>query len=98
MGAYYVLGASLRMRPGININGQYLDLGYSSLLLLSVQNVLPTIFSDFQGFLDTGGQATAHFNIPKIPTLRGLRVFFGGVVIPNGKNIIVSNCEGLTIW
>jgi len=98
MGAPYILAASDGLRPGFPINGQYLNLRVNTLFVLSALNVFPTIFQNFQGILDSGGGATAYLNIPNIPALKGNRFYIGGLVIPpNGKAMIVSNCEGLTI-
>jgi hypothetical protein len=98
MKAAYFLAASGGLRPGVPINGQYLNLRPDPMFLLSASNVLPTIFEKFQGYLDTGGGTTAYLNIPNIPALKGNRIYVGGLVIPaHGQAMIVSNCEGLTI-
>jgi len=98
MKAPYVLAASEGLRPGINIYGRYLNLRPSPLFMLSALNMLPTIFQNFQGILDSGGGGQAFVNIPNIPALKGFRMYVGGLVLPpRGKPIIVSNCTGFTI-
>jgi len=95
-GAFYFLAASLGLRPGIRLGGDWLDLRYDLLFFVSVNGLAPAIFQDFQGKLDAGGAARARVAIPALSALEGLRCFVGGVALIENR-IVVTNVEGFTI-
>jgi hypothetical protein len=95
-GASYFLACSLALRPGIPVGGERLDLAPDPLFYASAQNMLPTVFQNFRGILNSAGQTTAVVNLPPVLALDGLRVFCGGLAII-GSATVVTNVEGFTI-
>jgi len=82
-GKLYALAASLARRPGIGPfpNGEYLNLDTtSSLFYPSALGALPSIFQNFQGTLNSSGNAGAQVNIPKVLPYLGITVFVAGVI------------------
>jgi len=72
-GLPYQLGTSLGTGP-IPIDTRKIDLGPDNLLLVTVNNYWPWIFSGYRGVIDSKGQAQAAIHIPNIPALIGLRL------------------------
>jgi len=97
-GKPYLMAASLSRAPGIPIDSRVVPLTPDALFAASL--VLPTIFQNFAGVLDPCGRASAILAVPKIPALRGLRVFLAAVVIdgaaPSGIGQI-SQAYGATV-
>ena len=54
------------------------------LLELSVSGLAPSIFNNYAGTLDATGSATAAIRIPKIPALKGTRIYSAFVTLQNG--------------
>jgi len=97
-GRPYVTAASLAPRPGIPIDSRTIPLLPDNLFAAST--LLPQIFVKFVGVLDANGQATPSIAIPKIPSLRGFRIFLAAVVIdPRAPSSIgqISQEYGATI-
>lgn len=82
-GKLYQLAASFGYTGGIRLpSGEYLDLTPDVLVFYSANNLLPTIFQNFAGFLDSSGKATARIHIPvDIPPGLGVSIFVSGVVL-----------------
>ena len=79
----YQLASSFGAGP-IPIDTRLLGLTYDSLLVISVNNWLPTIFQNYSGFLDASGKATAAINIPSIAALDQIRIYTAFVTIKAG--------------
>jgi hypothetical protein len=78
-GKSYVAAASFSPRPGIPVDSRMIPLTPDNLFAISL--VLPQIFVKFIGVLDGGGRATPYMLLPKIPGLKGLRMYLAAVVI-----------------
>lgn len=72
-GLPYQLGSSLGTGP-IPIDSRQLGLSPDSLLVSSVSGLLPMIFKDYAGVLDSAGKGKGILNIPNIPALVGTRI------------------------
>ena len=92
----YQLAASLGYTNGLKMpNGEYLDLFFDNLFLVTAKNVFPSIFKKFGGILDGNGEATATVNIPaNIPPKLGIPIFVSGIVInpkaPGGISTVAN--------
>jgi hypothetical protein len=95
-GSAYQFAMSFYRTSGIPVPGVgTIPLDPDPLFWLSVSNALPTVFSNFNGFLDIYGEATATVNIPKIGALVGFPFSVGAVTydasgityIANGKDM-----------
>jgi hypothetical protein len=86
---------------GISIGGRKVPLALDTLLILTVQNLLPGIFRNYQGTLGSGGTASASLLIPSGPALKGVTLHHAFVVIdpskPNGLGTI-SNGLPVTLY
>jgi hypothetical protein len=85
-GKRYQLAAAFSYTNGIKFaNGEVLDLTFDTLLFLSANNLLPTMFQNFSGHLDQNGNAQAAVKIPSwTPPGLGVPVFVSGIVIDPG--------------
>lgn len=99
-GKPFMAAAALSPRPGIPVDQRTLYLTPDALFRFSLQ--APWLFVNFAGVLDSTGRATPspYVLIPKVPSLRGLRIFLGAVVVdpaaPSGIAAI-SQPYGVTI-
>ena len=72
-GSSYQVGISFTNNTGIPVGSVgTIPLDLDPLLILSVQNILPTIFSNFGGTLNIYGEATATLHIPASLALVGI--------------------------
>lgn len=79
--ALYVLAAALTTQPGIVFaDGRSLPLTPDAVFALSL-GANHAVFDRFVGFLDARGVANASFSTPQDPSLRGLRLWFGGLTL-----------------
>ena len=98
-GRPYQLAASFGYTNGIQFaNGEYLDLTFDVLLFMSANNLLPSVFQNFGGFLNKGGNASAAVNIPaNFPSGLGVPIYVSGIVLdpkaPGGVSTV-----GNTHW
>ena len=69
----YQLASSLGMGP-IPIGNRQIGLSADDLLVVTVGNFWPWIFSGYRGVLDAKGEAQAAIHIPNVPALIGLRI------------------------
>jgi len=69
----YQVGTSLGTGP-IPIDTRKLNLSPDNLLLVTVNNYWPSVFSGYRGVIDAKGQAQAAIHIPNVPALIGLRL------------------------
>ena len=99
-GKTYVMAASFG-NTGISIGGRTVPLSFDTLLLLTVQNVLPGIFQRYQGTLSAGGTASASLLIPAGPGLKGVTLHHAFVVIDPAKPAgigTISNGLAVTLY
>jgi len=82
-GRAYQLGTSLGTGP-IPIDTRQLDLSPDSLLLVTVNDYWPWIFSGYRGVMDAKGRAGAAVHIPNLPALAGLRLHSAFVTLDPG--------------
>jgi len=83
-GKPYALAASFG-NTGIKIGGRTIPLSFDTMLLLTVQNLLPGIFQKYQGTLSAGGTASASLLIPATAALKGITLHHAFVVIDPSK-------------
>ena len=76
----YQVGSSLGTGP-IPIDTRLLHLGMDALLVVTVQGLLPTVFSRYSGLLDGAAQATAAIRTPNAPALVGVRIHSAFVTV-----------------
>ena len=69
----YQVGSSLGTGP-IPVDTRLLNLDPDAILFLSVGGMVPVIFSNYSGVLDSTGQGTAALNIPKETALVGYHI------------------------
>ncbi len=72
-GLPFQLGSSLGTGP-IPIDSRRLNLSPDSLLIVTVNNYWPSIFSGFRGMFDAKGLAGAAIHVPNITALIGIRI------------------------
>ncbi|MBN2491495.1 MAG: right-handed parallel beta-helix repeat-containing protein [Planctomycetes bacterium] len=89
-GLPYQMGSSFGNGP-IPIDTRTIGLSLDSVLVLSIGGTLPGIFQNYAGLLDAQGKATASFNIPNIPTLKGIRIYTAFVTLSPAAPSGVSN-------
>jgi hypothetical protein len=86
---------------GIKIGGRTIPLSFDTLLLLTVQNLVPGIFQKYQGTLSAGGTASASLLIPAMAALKGITLHHAFLVIdpskPSGIGT-VSNGLAVTLY
>jgi len=73
VGRQFHLGTSLGTGP-IPIDTRQIDLSPDNLLLVTVNNYWPSVFSGYRGVIDSKGQAQAAIHIPNLPALIGTRI------------------------
>ena len=79
----YQVGSSLSA-GSIPIDTRLLYLGPDVLLVVSVQGLLPGIFSGYAGVLDAGGKASAAIHNPNVAALAGVRIHSAFVTLKPG--------------
>lgn len=79
----YQVGSSLGTGP-IPIDTRQLNLSPDTLLLVSVQGYLPSVFSGYSGILDKSGKGKAAIHIPNDPVLVGIRLHSAFLTIKAG--------------
>jgi hypothetical protein len=97
-GKPYVAAASFSPRPGIPVDARVVPLTPDNLFVLSL--TIPQIFVNFAGVLDANGRAAPRVLLPKIPGLKGLRIYLAAVVVdPKAPSAIaqISEQYGVTI-
>jgi len=98
-GLYYQLASSLGTGP-IPLGKRKIDLTPDDLMVVTTGNLLPTVFVDYSGQLDSKGEAKAKINILNSPVLIGVRFYTAFVTLdpqaPFGIKSI-SGTEPLTI-
>ncbi|MBN2491466.1 MAG: SBBP repeat-containing protein [Planctomycetes bacterium] len=98
-GLPYQVGSSLGTGP-IPLGNRQIDLSVDDLLVVTVGDFWPWIFSGYHGVLDSQGQAQAAIRIPSVPALIGVRIHTAFVTLdppaPWGIRAI-SDTESFTI-
>lgn len=96
----YIMASSFG-NSGINIGGRTIPLSPDTLMLLTVQNLIPALFQNYQGFLSASGTAGSAIAVPGYPALAGLTFHNAFIVIdfskPNGIGTI-SNGLAVTLY
>jgi len=98
-GLFYVLGSSLGTGP-IHIGKRVLNLSPDDLLVATTFNWLPTIFVNYQNYLDANGEAQAKIKIPNDKNLITLRIHTAYVVLEQSAHFgikSISNTFTFTI-
>jgi hypothetical protein len=96
-GLPYQMGSSLGNGP-IPIDTRTLGLSPDALLLLSATSALPTVFQNYAGVLDAKGTAAAKLNIPKIPALKGTRIYTAFVTLRATAPSGISNISNTFLF
>ena len=95
-GLAYQLGSSFGRGP-IPIDTRQIGLSPDALLFLSIGSVLPTVFTNYSGFLDTAGKASASIGIPNIPSLTGIHIYSAFLTLqasaPSGVSSISNTLD-----
>ena len=89
-GLPYQLGSSFSAGP-IPIDTRMLNLGFDSLLIISVAGMAPQIFEKYTGILDTSGKAKAKLHIPSWSALKGTRIYTAFVTVKSGAPSNIAN-------
>ena len=89
-GLPYQVGTSLGNGP-IPIDTRKLELSPDNLLVASTSGSLPTVFQNYGGLLDSGGNGAAALNIPNIPQLKGLRIYTAFLTLKPSAPSGISN-------
>lgn len=77
---WYVVAGSFSTRPGFNLLGAHVPLAIDPMFEASLVYANSSIFENTFGLLDKNRKATFRINVPKVPQLRGLTVFFAAGV------------------
>lgn len=97
--ANYGAGSSLGNGP-VSIDSRKLGLSLDPLLFASTGGLLPSVFANYSGALDTSGRGKASLVIPNIAALKGLKIHTAFVTVgasaPSGISSI-SNTVAFTI-
>ncbi len=99
-GLNYQIAMSLTgITPGLPVDRRFIPLIFDPLVLITVNNVLPTVFQNFAGVLPAAGVSTAQLNIPNAAGLVGIKVSGAFVTYPGGPAGIesISNPLRLTM-
>ncbi len=96
----YIMASSLG-NSGIKIGNRTIPLSPDNLMLLTVQNLVPAVFQNYQGILSPSGKASSAIAVPGISALAGLTLYSAFIVIdfskPNGIGTI-SNGLAITLY
>jgi len=97
-GRTFQVACSLSNSPGIQVDSRNIPLTPDGLMIASL--ILPTIFANFSGVLDSNASAQAQIHLPASPPLLGLSFYAAFVTLhpgaPSGVENI-SNDERFTI-
>ena len=95
-GLAYQLGSSFGQGP-IPIDTRQIGLSPDALLFLSTGGFLPSVFTNYGGFLDTAGKAPASIVIPNIPSLTGIHIYSAFLTLqasaPSGVSSISNTLD-----
>lgn len=90
-GRTYVLLAALSTQPSTRLpDGSIVPLAPDPLMVASLDPQSP-LFAGFQGVLDGSGRATGRFTVPPIPQLRGLDLYFSGIVLQQTSPLVTAS-------
>jgi len=92
-GATYQLACSFGRRPGLLFsNGDWLHLAPDLMFFLSAFNLLPTVFVNFAGTIQSGQPVVAAVLLPLgLPANLGVTVFCAGVIMHGGGVLQTTN-------
>jgi len=79
-GKFYFCASSLGVGR-IPLGCWTVNLALDPLFFISLQNLAPTVFNNYQGILDSAGLAKAVVNVPNMPALVGVKVASAYVVL-----------------
>ena len=90
-GKPYQMGTALGNGP-LPIGTRQIGLSLDGLLMISINGLLPTVFQNYAGLLDTAGKATAKIVIPNEVALKGINLYNAYVTLdpaaPQGVSLI----------
>ena len=97
----YLCASSLSARFGIPMpGGRTFPLDLDHLVVITVRNLLPTVFVNYVGNLGPAGRAILQIRVPNSPVLAGIKVYTAGITLdvgaPGGIHL-VSNALATTI-
>jgi len=97
----YLCASSLSARFGIPLPGsRRFPLDLDNLLVITVRNLLPTVFVNYVGNLGAAGRAILQVKVPNAPALAGVTIHTAGITLdlsaPAGIHL-VSNALATTI-
>ena len=95
----YQVATSLGTGP-IPFGSRNLGLTFDSLMIITVQGLLPSVFKNYSGYLGAGGTAVADIVIPQNTGLIGVRLHSAFVTIKSGEPYnfkSISNTYSFTI-
>jgi hypothetical protein len=97
-GQAYVTALTMNgLAPLIRIGRRFIPLAADSLFFLTLSNVLPGLFVNFQGVLGSGGTGQARLVIPNLPPLVGIRLDGCFITYDSGGVRGISNPWGFRI-
>jgi len=98
-GKNYVMAMSLTgVRPGIPLpDGRRINLALDGLTILTIQNLIPTIFNPGPGALSATGQAAGWLDVNGLPPLSGVRVWVEALVVGPGSIGTIVDPVGITL-
>ena len=78
-------------------DGRIVPLGHDNVFLTSVTNALPMIFKNYNGILDSNGDAAIRLALPNLPALKGLNLYTAFVNYHTTGVLNISNDLQTTI-
>jgi len=95
--AQYVAASSLG-NVGIPLpDGRIVPLAPDGMFFASAQNLLPTLFKNYQGVMDGNGDAGCSIDLPNIPALVGVTIYTAFINTGSGFILNISNDHQSTI-
>ena len=95
--SYAIFGSITGTSPGITLSGIHIPLNVDPYTDFTIWNPGSTFFTNFNGTLNSNGEATASFNVPaNLPTLPSFTLHHAYIVFDgSGKIYMASNAVPL---
>ena len=99
VGKGYVMALSMSgVRPGVTLpDGRRINLTLDTLSLLTVNNLIPSIFNPGTGILNARGEAAGTLNVGALGSLKGMRVWAEALVLDRGTIGTIVDPIGITL-